>query len=343
MMDLQKKACHPCFEEEKNMLRYISHREESSFRPAVAVIVFLVAFTLVLCCPAYAQTKKQAPAAKQTTFKSYDEAVMALVDAVKASDQKKLLAILGPGSESVVSSGDPVADREAREQFIKRYDEASRVETRATKWILYVGKDDWPFAIPIVQQGSSYRFDTKAGKQEMLARRIGRNELSAIQVCLTFVDAQREYVLKDRDRDGLLEYAQKFWSEPGKKDGLYWDAKEGEPPSPLGPLLAAAQQRGYDKNVPGGKPVPYYGYYYRILKAQGKDAPGGAYDYVVKSKMIGGFALVAYPAQYGSSGVMTFIVNQDGAVYQKNLGKETQKIAQAMKAYNPDKTWKKVD
>jgi len=177
----------------------------------------------------------------------------------------------------------------------------------------------------------------------MLARRIGRNELSAIQVCLTYADAQKEYVLRDRDKDGLLEYAQKFWSEPGKKDGLYWDTKEGEAPSPLGPLLADAQQRGYEKGGSGRKPTPYYGYYYRILKAQGKDAPGGAYDYVVKGKMIGGFALVAYPAQYGSSGVMTFIVNQDGVVYQKNLGKETQKIAQAMKAYNPDKTWKKVD
>jgi len=342
MMHLQGKAYHPSLEEE-NMFRSMQHREKPSYRPAVALIAFLVVITLAFCYPAHAATKKSAPVMKQTTFGSVDEAVAALVGAVKTSDPKKLAAILGPGSESIVSSGDPVADRQTKEQFVKRYDEANRVETHAAKWVLYIGKQDWPFPIPIVQQGKMYRFDTKAGKKEMLARRIGRNELSAIQVCLGYVDAQKEYVLKDRDNNGLLEYAQKFWSEPGKQDGLYWETKEGEGASPLGPLFAAAQERGYGKAVPGVKPAPYYGYYYRILKAQGKDAPGGAYDYVVNGKMIGGFALVAFPAQHGSSGVMTFIVNQDGVVYQKNLGKNTQKIAQAMKTYNPDKTWKKVD
>ena len=325
------------------MSRSTVRYRQALFHTAVVLTIFLVMFALALWQPAYAQTKKQAPVSKQTTFASFDEAVTALVDAVRTNDLKKLSAILGPGSESVLSSGDPVADREAREQFVKRYDEANRIETHASKWVLHGGKDDWPFPIPIVRQGNSYRFDTKAGKQEILARRIGKNELGAIQICLAYVDAQREYVLKDRDKDGLLEYAQKFRSEPGKRDGLYWETKEGEQPSPLGPLFAAAQQRGYEKVAPGGKPSPYYGYYYRILKAQGKDASGGAYDYVVKGKMIGGFALVAYPAQYGSSGVMTFIVNQDGTVYQKDLGKNTQRIAQAMKAYNPDKTWKKLD
>ena len=325
------------------MFRPTRHRKQDSVHAAALAIIALAIITLALCSPAYAQTKKPASAPKQTTFSSADEAVMALIDALKANDTNKVRSMLGPGSEALVSSGDPVADRQVAERFVKRYEEANRIETHATKWVLYIGKDDWPFAIPVVKQGNSYRFDTKAGKQEILARRIGRNELSAIQVCLAYTDAQRDYALKDRDSDGLLEYAQKFMSAPGKKDGLYWETKEGEQPSPLGPLFAAAQQRGYEKVAPGGKPIPYYGYYYRILKVQGKSAPGGAYDYVVNGKMIGGFALVAYPVQYGSSGIMTFIVNQDGIVHQKNLGKNTQKIGQAMKVYDPDKTWKKLE
>jgi hypothetical protein len=330
-------------EEEKNMSRPGLYRQKSSVHFTVLAIIYLAIITLAFCSPAYAQTKKPASASKQTTFASSDEAVMVFIDAVKANETKKLLSMLGPGSEKIISSGDPVADRHAREQFVKRYEERNRIETHATKWVLYVGKDDWPFPIPIVKQGGSYRFDAKAGKEEILARRIGKNELSAIQVCLACTDAQRDYALKDRDSDGLLEYAQKFMSAPGKKDGLYWDTTEGEQESPLGPVFAATRERGYKKATPGGKPVPYYGYHYRILKAQGKSAPGGAYDYIVNGKMIGGFALVAYPAQYGSSGVMTFIVNQDGIVHQKDLGKNTQKIAQAVKAYNPDRTWKKVE
>jgi hypothetical protein len=182
-----------------------------------------------------------------------------------------------------------------------------------------------------------------AGKEELLNRRIGRNELNTIQTCLAYVDAQREYAMKDRDSDKLLEYAQKFWSTKGKKDGLYWETKEGEEQSPFGSLAARAIQAGYAPKKPGDKPVPYYGYFYKILKAQGKNAPGGAYDYVIKGKMIGGFALVAYPAEYGASGIMTFVVNHDGVVYQKDLGKETGKVASAMTKFDPDKTWKKVE
>ena len=178
---------------------------------------------------------------------------------------------------------------------------------------------------------------------EILARRIGRNELSVIQVCLAYVDAQREYVIKDRDTDSLLEYAQKFRSDPGKKNGLYWNVKEGEEQSPIGPLVAAAHEKGYTAKQSGGKPVPYHGYYYRILKAQGKNAPGGAYDYMVNGQMIGGFALVAYPARYASSGVMTFIVNHDGVVYEKDLSDNTENAVLAMKLFNPDGTWKKVE
>jgi hypothetical protein len=193
-----------------------------------------------------------------------------------------------------------------------------------------------------VKRGEKWSFDTRKGKEELINRRIGRNELNTIQVCLAYVDAQREYALKDRDGDGLVEYAQEFRSDRGKKNGLYWDVKAGEAQSPLGPLFAAAREKGYSPKAAGGKPVPYHGYYYRILTGQGKNAPGGAYDYVVKGNMIGGFALVAYPAQYGSSGVMTFIVNHDGVVYQKDLGKSTEKSAVAMKLFNPDQTWKRA-
>jgi len=211
-----------------------------------------------------------------------------------------------------------------------------------------VGKDDFPFPIPIVKKGQLWFFDTQAGKEEILNRRIGRNELSTIQACLAYVDAQREYARRDREAGSLMEYAQRFASSPGKKDGLYWETKEGESPSPLGPLVAQAVKEGYkkkedEKQAKGQTLIPYHGYYYKILKAQGNNAPGGAYDYVVKGKMIGGFAMVAYPAQYGVSGVMTFVVNHDGVVYEKDLGKETEKIASAMKKFDPDKTWKKAE
>ncbi len=281
----------------------------------------------------------------QKTFASPDEAVKGVLDALKADDAKALSAIFGPGSEDVVSSGDPVADQAEHERFINLYEQKNKLEeAAANKVVLYVGNEDWPFPIPIVKKDGAWHFDTNDGREEILARRIGRNELSVIQVCLAYVDAQREYALKDRDSDGLLAYAQKFASDPGKKDGLYWKTKEGDEQSPLGPFFATAQEHGYTgtgKQL-DGKPVPYYGYYYRILKAQGKNAPGGAYDYVVKGDMIGGFALVAYPAQYGSSGIMTVIVSHDGFVYQEDLGKDTRRTAQAMTLFNPDSTWEKV-
>ena len=195
----------------------------------------------------------------------------------------------------------------------------------------------------MVKQGESWRFDTRQGAQEIIDRRIGKNELSAIQVSLAYVDAQREYAARDQDGDGLLEYAQKFVSEPGKKDGLYWESREGEEPSPLGPFAAQARKEGYARKKAGDQPSPYHGYFYKILKAQGKNAPGGAYSYVVRGKMIGGFALVAYPASYGSSGIMTFIVNHDGVVYEKDLGKNTEASAQAMTSFDPDQTWRKSE
>lgn len=282
--------------------------------------------------------------AKQKSFKSPEEAVQALVGAAKGNDTKELLAIFGPAGKELIFSGDEAADKAGRDRFVKAYEEMNKlVSENDKKVILTVGNEEWPYPIPVVKKGENWLFDTKAGKEEILNRRIGRNELNAIQVCLAYVDAQREYIMEDRDENKLLEYAQRFISRKGEKNGLYWEAKEGEQQSPLGPLFAKAAVEGYAGKGPGGKRNPYHGYYYRILKSQGKNAPGGEYDYLVNGKMIGGFALVAYPAEYGNSGVMTFIAGQDGVVYEKNLGKETRNIAAAMKKYDPDKTWKKVE
>ncbi len=282
--------------------------------------------------------------AKQKTFKSPEEAAKAFINAVKGNDTKELLTILGPAGKEVISSGDEVAGKAWRDRFVKAYEEMNKLVNESDKKvILNVGNEEWPYPIPIVKKGENWFFDTKAGKEEILNRRIGRNELNAIQVCLAYVDAQREYLMEDRDENKLLEYAQKFMSDKGKKNGLYWEAKEGEQESPLGPLIAKAGVEGYTGKRPIGKRNPYHGYHYKILKAQGKNALAGEYDYVVDGKMIGGFALVAYPDEYGNSGVMTFIVNQDGVVYEKNLGRETEKIARAMEKFDPDETWKKVE
>jgi len=280
----------------------------------------------------------------QRTFKSPEEATNGLIDALKLNDTKELMAIFGPAGKKIVFSGDEVNDKAERERFVKAYEEMNKLEAQTDKKeILIVGNQEWPFPFPVVKKGETWIFDTQAGKEELLNRRIGRNELNTIQTCLAYVDAQREYVIKDRDNDKLLEYAQKFLSSPGKKDGLYWETKEGEEPSPLGPFAARAVREGYAPKGHGDKPTPNHGYFYKILKAQGRNAPGGAYDYVIRGRMIGGFALVAYPAEYGTSGIMTFIVNHEGVVYQKNLGKKTGKMAEAMTKFDPDKTWKKVE
>ena len=313
------------------MSRFRNAKEKGPFViAAVLAIVFV-------CGTAHAK------AHHQKSFSSPGKAVKAMVEAVKSDDTKALLRIFGPGSKAIVLSGDPVENKEGRQRFIKRYEEKNRLEAVSGKVVLYTGNDGWPFPIPIVKTGSRWRFDARAGREEILARRVGRNELNAIQVCLAYVDAQQEYaMMKGRQGNGLLEYAQKFVSSPGTRDGLYWEATEGEEQSPMGPLFAAAREAGYGDEPLGGESAPYHGYFYKILKAQGKDAPGGARDYVVGDKMIGGFAIVAYPAKYGSSGVMTFIVNQDGVVYQKDLGKDTKQAALAMDAFDPDQTWAKV-
>ena len=282
--------------------------------------------------------------AKQKTFATPEDAAKALVAATKSGDLKAMLDILGLGSKGIVQSGDAVADRGGRERFVKAYEEANRLEKSGdAKFVLSVGKDNWPLPIPIVKDAAGWRFDTQAAKEEILNRRIGRNELSAIQAVQAFVDAQREYYLRNPQKDKLLHYAQKFISAQGKRGGLYYPTKAGEQASPLGPLFERAKAVGYEKGKDAGKPVPYHGYYYRILTSQGSNAPGGKYSYLINGYMVGGFALLAYPAKYGSSGVMTFLVNQNGAIYQKDLGEDTEKIALGVKEFNPDKTWTKLE
>lgn len=278
----------------------------------------------------------------QMSFVSPEAGVAALVEAVKSGDQPALRAILGPHGSKLVRSGDPVADERNRETFIHAYGEANKIVLEGDKHAeLSIGKDGWPMPIPLVKSNDgNWRFDTRTGEAEILARRIGRNELAAIQVCLAIVDAEREYTARDADGDGLREYAARFTSTPGKHDGLYWPTKPDEPLSPLGPLLAAAAKDGYT-SPDSGSLEPYHGYVYKILTKQGKGAPGGAYNYFVKGKMIAGFALITYPARYRASGIMSFIVNQDGIVYEKNLGKNTTAIASGLTTFSPDASWKR--
>ena len=277
-------------------------------------------------------------------FQTLDDAAQALITALRANDQKALAEIFGPHAGSIVSSGDAVADRNAYQRFAAAYAKAHRFEGGGGKVVLAVGDDDYPFPIPLVPDGPDWRWDADAGREEILNRRIGRNELDAIQVCLAYVDAQREYYSEDRDGDGVREYAQRIASSPGKHDGLYWPAKRGELPSPLGPLVVQAQSEGYAAAGSGRSQsrTPFHGYLYRMLMRQGPDAPGGAYEYVVGGHMIGGFALLAYPANYGVSGVMTFMVSHDGDVYQKDLGRATLSAQGAIQSFNPDSSWNRV-
>ena len=305
--------------------------------PRVKIVLVLLSFLSVVVTG-----RSFGAALQQKSFASAEEAVKAAIAAARADTEQDLLAIFGPKAKDLISSGDPVADKQRREAFIKAYDEKNRLVGEGAAMTLVVGSNDWPFPIPLVKKGEGWVFDTEKGREEVLNRRIGDNELSAIQVSLAYCDAQREYAQKDRDGDGLVEYAQKLRSDPGKKNGLYWEAKTGEEVSPLGPFAARAVKEGYAGSAKADKPAPYHGYYYRILSAQGKDAPGGAYSYLIKGNMIGGFALVAYPAEYGNSGVMTFIVNHDGKVFQKDLGEKTASAAAAMKEYNPDSSWAEV-
>ena len=277
------------------------------------------------------------PARAQQVFQSPDEAAAALASAVKSGVKQDMLKVFGPNGEDIISSGDEVSDASYREKFTAAYD-AKHAITREgdNKAVLMLGPKDYPFPVPLVHRKAGWEFDTEAGRQEILFRRIGQNELDAMQTCLAYVDAQNEYADKDRGA-GPGVYAQRIVSTPGRKDGLYWPADGDQ--SPLGELAAEASAEGYKV---GAGPQPFHGYYFRILTKQGSHAPGGELDYVVGGKMIGGFALVAYPAEYGNSGVMTFIVSHAGDVYQKNLGPNTDDLARRMTSFDPDKSWTKV-
>jgi hypothetical protein len=278
------------------------------------------------------------PAANaQQSFNSPDEAASALATAVKSSIRQDVLKVLGKGGEDIIDSGDEVADKAARDEFVTAYDAKHAVKVDGKRAALLVGADDFPFPIPLVHTKAGWEFDTADGREEILYRRIGRNELDTIQTCLAFVDAEDEYAEKDRG-EGVGTYAQRIVSSPGKKDGLYWPSDSHD--SPLGELAADASAEGYKA---GNEPRPYHGYYYRILTQQGQSAPGGALNYVVNGKMIGGFALVAHPADHGNSGVMTFIVSHAGTVYEKDLGEDTEARVKGMTSFDPDKSWRKVD
>ncbi|GMO22662.1 DUF2950 domain-containing protein [Bradyrhizobium sp. TM233] len=273
----------------------------------------------------------------QQSYPTPEDAASALAAAAK-SGPREVLKVLGRAGDDIVSSGDEVADADIRARFVSMYDAKHAVKAEGNKKAtLVLGPDDFPFPIPLVNTKAGWEFDTDEGRIEVLRRRIGRNELDAIQTALAYVDAQNEYADKDRG-EGAGIYAQRFLSTSGKKDGLFW--RDDSDPSPLGPLVAEASAEGYK---PGERLAPYHGYYFRILKGQGSDAPGGALNYVVKGKMIGGFALIAWPAEYGNSGVMTFVVNHAGTVYEKDLGARTDFIAPRTTLFDPDQTWKKVD
>ena len=280
-------------------------------------------------------------ASAQKAYKTAEEAANAFISAVRIGDRKSLLAILGQDGADIISSGDDVADTVARQQFVAAYDSKHQITMEGdNRAIIIVGQKDFPFPIPIARKNGLWLLDTAAGRSELLYRRIGRNELDTIQTCLAYVDAQNDYADKDRTGAGKGTYAQRIVSSPGKNDGLYWPASQGNDASPLGEFIAKATGQGYRV---GGRRTPYHGYYYKVLTQQGPDAPGGALNYIVHGKMIGGFALIAYPVQYRYSGVMTFLVNHTGVVFQKDLGERTTRLAERMTWFNPDETWKKVD
>jgi hypothetical protein len=304
-----------------------------------------IAFLLVFCAitgPVYAAMSVAPPqisaSAAGQTFGTAEEAVAAFVDALRAGKLDAVQNVLGPSSEKLLSSGDKVSDAAERQRFLAAYDEQHKLVPAETgRMVLQVGKNDWPLPIPLVQADGRWHFDSPAGAQELIDRRIGRNEIAAIRTALAYVDAQQAFFALTG------QYAQRLVSSPGTHDGLYWPAAEGEPESPLAPLLAQAQDEGYPGERVSGKPAPYHGYLFRILTGQGTSAEKGASNYLSNGRMTNGFALVAWPASFGASGIMTFIVNRDGIVFQKDLGPKTAALAAAMRLFNPDLSWARVD
>jgi hypothetical protein len=303
---------------------------------------YIGAISLLACCLLLASTVIAATPSGQQVFPSAAAAAKALVGAARIDDMSALSSILGGDAKEVLSSGDPVADNNARDNFVAKYDQMQRLayDDRG-RVIMYLGADNWPFPIPLVKSGDGWVFDTEAGKKELLYRRIGFNELYTIDVLADLADAQEEYASEIRDDASVKQFAQKIQSAPGKHDGLYWPVSSEQEESPIGPLIADATAEGYKTGAAAS--IPFHGYYYKILSRQGKNAPGGAKDYLVDGKMTQGFAILAYPATYRASGVMTFMINQDGVIVQKDLGPNTAKVANGITEYNPDKTWEEVD
>jgi Protein of unknown function (DUF2950) len=304
-----------------------------SWLPVLALVIPLVSCSKL--------DKPDKPSAK--VFASPDDASNALVEAAKSGDETALLAIFGPDSKEIIFSGDTVQDKNVADTFVTGYEAMHRWRKMPDgSQILLVGADNFSFPIPLKKnEGGQWYFDTAAGKDEILSRRIGRNELAIIDACGAIADAQAEYVSQVHNGETTKQYAMKFISDPGKQNGLYWESPEGQPKSPLGPLVAFATGEGYKAKE--NTPTAFHGYYFRMLKGQTDKAPGGAKTYVVDGKMAGGFAFIAYPAEYGNSGIMTFAINQDGVLLQKDLGKTTTEIATAMSEFDPDSGWKIVE
>lgn len=319
---------------------------EHTLKTLVVTLLIAVAAPTLAAQPNPTAAAQAAAKPVQVSFPTPDAAAAALAKAVRAEDVKALLSVVGPDASSWLFSGDNVADRADWQKFLAAYDQKHSILKNAYgQEVLIVGDDDWPFPAPLVKKGENWIFDADAGREEIIDRRVGRNELDTVQTLLAIVDAQRDYAADDMDGNGVYDYARRFLSTKGKKDGLYWPVAEGEPPSPLGPLVADAAREGYGakkRKAKRNEPRPYHGYVYRMLTAEGKDAPDGAYSYLVDGKMFGGFAVVAYPAKYGVSGVMTFIVNHNGVVYQKDLGDDTASVASAMSSFNPNGSWTMV-
>jgi hypothetical protein len=305
-------------------------------RPAARVVALLLGLLLPLVALG-------APAGQQS-YATAEDAVAALIAAVGTDKPAPLIAVLGPSATRLVSSGDANADAIARRHFLDNYAaKHALVADGPGRMVLQVGTDDWPLPLPIVQTDGRWHFDSAAGAQEIIDRRIGRNEIAAIRVSLAYVDAQQDYFARAKAAGGPGDYAQRLVSTPGDEDGLYWEPADGQPESPLAPLVNQAKDEGYPGELVSGRRVPYEGYYFRILTRQGPDAPGGARNYVVDGHMTGGFGLIAWPATYRASGVMTFIVNQDGVVFQQDLGPETAKRAAAITSFDPTPNWARVD
>jgi hypothetical protein len=295
-----------------------------------------------IACAVLAACSAQQTRPSPRTFKSPEDAVKALDDAASRSDLAAVVAIFGPDGRDLIDSSDPVTARQSREVFAAAMAEGWRLMDEGNRKTLVVGAEGWPFPVPLVSDAGGWRFDTAAGKEEILSRRIGRNELSVIQICRTYVAAQRLYAQLPHDSVAAGTYAASFASEPGRHNGLYWVAVRGQSRSPLGDLMSDAAEDGRGVS-PRRPPTPFHGYYFRILTGQGNAAPGGAREYLTDGRMTGGFALVAWPARYDYSGVMTFMVNQDGTVYQKDIGAGTGPIAEAMNRYDPDASWTAVE